>query len=221
MINNHIVNSEIENNKINPAETVDLIVKSSIVLISSYFESFMRDVGKEFVMRVENKYNSFEKVPPKLQKFHKNGIRWMNSRLKLYGETDQRTIIMNYASPYYCSENYKLISQMYGDCRSNPSQESIKDALNDMGLNINDIINKDKENKLQGDWLNIFNQNRNKIAHNSKSSIDTTLNDVKEYLEKFKILSKLIYESIDDSEYIRGRSPLGLITAARTCSRSG
>lgn len=174
-------------------DTANAMIDASLVLLSAFFEGYLRDLGREFADEISKKDILFNDLPMKVQETHIwHTPTWINRTKPPLLRGDIEDVARRYGSPFgRIDGRYELVSECYGDCLGNPTFVSVNEAFNRMGIGITKAAKRSgliTVNSFEN-WLKGFSELRNRIAHGSYGMGPTPLGDARKYVDDFRTLA--------------------------------
>jgi len=189
----------IKNGKIKLPDRLDIInqlTDASIILVSAYFENFLREIGSEFAKEIQGIVPNFYSLPIEIQDTHVDYIpHWIQRTRPSLDRSEKEEVARRYGSPFPSGLNYELIGESFGDCLANPNCETVNDMFKlRMGIKITQkaSINSNVIIAQYSGWLKTFNDIRNAIAHGDPTRSPVAPSDVRYYVSNFSILSNFM-----------------------------
>ncbi|MDA3835418.1 MAG: HEPN domain-containing protein [Spirochaetales bacterium] len=169
---------------------------ATIVLQSGYFESYLKDVIKELIEKINGLRKPILEIPNKVIRQHYSGgvdaLSWACKLDKKHGTTSYSKDL----SKKLCSLDqaaYQLAWESFANTKSNPNSLTVSNLLS--GVDISsawDEIHKINTSKRLDSFLNSFIEKRNICAHTGKHQSPPTGVELLDYSNDFKSLASCI-----------------------------
>jgi competence ComEA-like helix-hairpin-helix protein len=165
---------------------------SCTVILSGFFESFLRDLAEACVTEFASRGVPFNALPSRLQHTHfVQGGRLLGEKTRELGRVawiagDHFDIVRRLASPADNPKNYVLLWEAYAGTRGNPGPKAIEDILVSLGVS---QCRKRLDQALGGNYpskslaLSSFIAVRNECAHTGTASNVPTPADLRSYCD--------------------------------------
>ena len=171
---------------------------ASVVLLSGYFESFLKDIVAEFVGQLNLLRKPLTSLPyeMRIKHFDSGGraLSWASKQdKKLQGSAHSENLAIRLAS-LSDPANYEFAWEAFADTRANPGPEVVKDILSGLQIQkswgeINSLVTK--HGQLQT-FLTAFIEMRNVCAHTGHHTSPPTGAMIADFTVKFKALAECI-----------------------------
>jgi hypothetical protein len=171
---------------------------ASVVLLSGYFESYLKDLVKEYIGRINSLAKPLSIIPYSMQRKHYSGgaeaLVWASKKDK-----ELQTLVMSQdlTSRLASLSNvsgYILAWEAFANTNSNPGTETVANLLS--GLEIEKgwkaIHDLSSQHGLLDTFLNGFIKLRNVCAHTGRHNTPPSGVDLLDYIEKFRKLAECI-----------------------------
>ena len=169
-----------------------------IVLISGYFESFLKDAIKEYIEKINALCKPLSDIPFSMQSKHYSGgaeaLIWaakIDKNLKTTAIShDLARRLASLINPAGCI----LAWEAFANTKSNPGSETVANLLSGLEIpkawtEINDL---QKQHGRLDTFLTSFIQMRNVCAHTGRHNTPPSGGDIEGYIEKFRALSECL-----------------------------
>jgi len=187
---------------------------SCTVIVSGFFESFLKDTAEGFISIVSQRRLPFTGLPPRVQSRHFEGGGWiLGEKAKgqaLWTSADQLDIAKRLASPAVNAGRYTLLWEAYADTRGNPGPNVVKDFL--VGLGVEQAGQK-LDRALNGTWaatslaLRSFIDIRNECAHTGYALTVPTTGDLRRYADLIHEIATAVVSILESR---LGEHPFGV-----------
>lgn len=174
-----------------------------VVLLSGYFESYLKESMQAFIQSVNKLEKPFAKLPDEIQytHFYKGGqILQQTTKNKSANNKKQSENIAVRLASVSNFIGYELVWEAFADMKSNPGPEVIKDAIKNIG--VKDAwgkIHQIESHKGQLDiFLKSFVEKRNECAHTGRLPSAPTRSELIEYGENLIAISNAIRKILTD-----------------------
>ncbi|WP_147466164.1 MAE_28990/MAE_18760 family HEPN-like nuclease [Pseudomonas syringae] len=170
---------------------------SIIVLLSGYFESYLKDIIKEYIESINNLNKPLTTIPLSMQLKHYSGgaeaLIWASKTdKKLKSTSISQDLTRRLGS--LDKSRYYLAWESFANTKSNPGTDTISTLLSGLEIDkgwglINDL------NKSHGRldmFLTSFMEMRNVCAHTGRHQTPPSGADLINYIEKFRALGECI-----------------------------
>ncbi|MBI6571446.1 hypothetical protein EIG75_22765 [Pseudomonas syringae] len=170
---------------------------SIIVLLSGYFESYLKDIIKEYIESINNLNKPLTAIPLSMQLKHYSGgaeaLIWASKTdKKLKSTSISQDLTRRLGS--LDKSRYYLAWESFANTKSNPGTDTISTLLSGLEIDkgwglINDL------NKSHGRldmFLTSFMEMRNVCAHTGRHQTPPSGADLINYIEKFRTLGECI-----------------------------
>lgn len=170
---------------------------SIIVLLSGYFESYLKDIIKEYIESINNLNKPLAAIPLSMQLKHYSGgaeaLIWASKTdKKLKSTSISQDLTRRLGS--LDKSRYYLAWESFANTKSNPGTDTISTLLSGLEIDkgwglINDL------NKSHGRldmFLTSFMEMRNVCAHTGRHQTPPSGADLINYIEKFRALGECI-----------------------------
>jgi RiboL-PSP-HEPN len=113
------------------------IICGSVVVTSGYFESFLSDLVKSYVMALNLKQFSFNGLPDKIQKTHyQDGAKFLLRIIQNQapGHSTTREDVLRRLNTVLGPRPYELVWEAFANTHSNPGVETLESILKRCGI---------------------------------------------------------------------------------------
>lgn len=160
----------------------------SVVLLSGYFEAFIRDCMQNFIGYVNALHKPVLTLPDKMRFTHfENGAKALSAETRKARKSNDTSLCEDLAvrlASFKIPTNYTLVWEAFAQTKANPGPDVIKELLNCVGVT-------DPWRKLIGSmppglvdielFLTSFVEMRNECAHSGTTTSPPTPPDLKQY----------------------------------------
>lgn len=186
-------------------QATDAIRSGCVVLLCSYFETFVKDTVKAFVRDVNALGRKFEDLPDKIKYTHfERGGRYLEKASRNDKKNGNTSLCDDLATRLYSTTkgtNYTLVWEAFADTRSNPRPSVVGEIL---GLfDIDKPWKKiDQKTGGKGDILNTFLDTfiemRNVCAHTGSNAQPPTSQGIRDDIDNILVISQAIVEVLEE-----------------------
>lgn len=171
---------------------------ATVVLISGYFESFLKDIVSEYIAKLNALNKPLASIPYEMRmKNFTGGSEALTLAAKLdkkQKSTSKSDDLVRRLASISNPTSYELVWEAFADTKSNPGPDIVKNILKGVDAEhsweeINKLVTKHGDLNL---FLTAFIEIRNACAHTGRHSNPPTGQMLAEYVEKFKLLSECI-----------------------------
>jgi hypothetical protein len=171
---------------------------ATVVLISGYFENFLKNLVKEYIEAINGLGKPLSDIPFDMRLKHFSGgadaLVWTSKEDKLLKTTLISQDLSRRLASLSQPSGYILAWEAFANTKSNPGTETVKTILSGLEVEkawteINDL------QKLHGrldTFLTSFIKMRNVCAHTGRHSTPPSGVDIVEYVDKFRALAECI-----------------------------
>ncbi|MFK4135299.1 HEPN domain-containing protein [Pseudomonas luteola] len=168
---------------------------ASVVLLSGYFENFLKDIVKEFIEKVNSLSKPISEIPlDMIQKHYAGGSDALAWAVKLDKKVKSNIYSQDLTARLGSlgnSSGYTLAWESFANTRSNPSPDIVKDILQGLEIKkvwpeINDLY---KSHGSLNSFLTSFIEMRNECAHTGRNTTPPSGMDIADYVDKFIALA--------------------------------
>lgn len=186
-------------------QATDSIRSGCVVLVCSYFETFLKDVIKAFIRDVNGLGKKFEDLPAKMQyaHFRRGGI--CLDKASRQDKKNGNTALCNDLATRLHSVTqggaYTLVWEAFADTKSNPSSQVIAELL---GLFEITEPWRAIDTKAAGrgqilkTFLDTFIETRNVCAHTGSNALPPSSQDIREDVDSILLLGQSVVEVLED-----------------------
>jgi hypothetical protein len=170
---------------------------SVIVLLSGYFESYLKNVVKDYIEAINNLNKPINQIPATMRLKHYSGgadalVNASKKDKKLKSTNISEDLTRRLGS--LDQPKYHLAWESFANTKSNPGTETVTTLLS--GLEIekawNSIDDLNKSHGRLGIFLTTFIEMRNVCAHTGRHHTPPSGADLIDYIRKFKSLAECI-----------------------------
>jgi hypothetical protein len=187
-------------------EMHETIQCATTVIVSGFFESFLKDVAEAFISVVTAKGIPFLKLPPKIQKTHfEDGGAMVARKARNRGETAWIMCtthdLARRLGSVVTSVTYEIVWEAFADTKANPGPENIRCFMQRFGIAKvwPKLASKAKVSEsLLITNLESYIRVRNECAHSGSALNIPTPNDVRDYCDQIDRLANAIVEVLED-----------------------
>jgi hypothetical protein len=176
----------------------------SVVLLSGYLESFLKDCMCSFITHLNGLGIPLTKLPKKMKYIHfENGARALSKQIKRDKKSGDMTHCEDLAArlaSVSSATGYQLAWEAFADTRANPGPEVIKDIINSVGIDSPWEKLKAASPPNLGDlelFLMSFIEMRNECAHSGYTTSPPTASDLIGYGESMDGIGKAIVNVLE------------------------
>jgi RiboL-PSP-HEPN len=179
------------------------------VLLSGYFETFLKNLAEAFVIALYGQGTPFLQLPNKIQKHHfLAGASLIVDKLKNRGTSRWITathedIALRLSSVCDPTLTYELVWEAFANTRSNPGPDVVKEFLLNFGVeNVSDKFNQFANPGWA--WNNCsaqlasFMAVRHECAHTGSSSTSFVPTNIQSYCDLIENISETIVKLLDN-----------------------
>ena len=163
----------------------EAIVCGSVVLLSGYFENFLKDCMRSFIDGVNGMRKPLSKLPAKMHRIHfEKGARALAKQIKedwKSGDTSKTQDLADLLASLAAIQGYRLVWEAFADTRSNPGPDVVEEFLRSVG--VQDPWGKLRSETIPGKvdlavFLTSFIEVRNDCAHTGGANSKTVASDL-------------------------------------------
>lgn len=178
--------------------TTNAISCACVVLLSGYFESYLRQLINEYIDNINSLGKPLSKLPYSMRALHYSGganaLQWAAKRdkeLKVHTISQEFTErLASLGSPI----GYKLAWESFANTKSNPGPDTVKALL--AGLEVKGawtaISDLSTQHGSLETFLTSFMKLRNICAHTGGHATPPTGADILDYVDRFKCLAECL-----------------------------
>lgn len=171
---------------------------ASIVLLSGYFESYLKNTVKEYIEGINLLGKPVALIPHKMQVRHYMGgaeaLLSASKKDKGLNTTFMSQDLTRRLGSLHNSVGYELAWESFANTKSNPSTETVATIL--AGLEVEkawiEINGLQKEHGRLDTFLESFIKMRNVCAHTGGHHTPPSSSDIVGYIERFRVLAACI-----------------------------
>lgn len=175
---------------------------ASVVLLSGYFESYLKDLIREYIEGINGLAKPLSAIPNNMQCKHYSGgaeaLAWASKRDKELQTLVMSQDLSNRLASLSSVSGYVLAWEAFANTKSNPGTDTIASLLS--GLEIEKgwttIHDLSTEYGRLDAFLTAFMKLRNVCAHTGRHNNPPTGADLLDYIDKFRRLSECIEMTI-------------------------
>ena len=186
-------------------QATDAIRSGCVVLLCSYFESFIKDVVKAFIRDVNGLGRKFDDLPVKMRYAH---FERGGQHLKRASQDDRRngnTALCDDLSRRIYSvtqgANYTLVWEAFADTKSNPRPEAISEILG-----LFEIKHPWKaiggktggKDEILKTFLSTFIEMRNVCAHTGSNAQPPSSQEIREDIDNILLIGQAIVDVLEE-----------------------
>lgn len=187
---------------------------SAVVLLTGYFEAFLKDVVKGFIDGVSNGSKDFGTLPPEIQHTHfESGGRVLteiskarrNSGFTPLGTVTREDVVERLFSPAFSptAKTYVILWEAFADTRANPGPNVVRDIAKGLGIgNVWPTIAAKSGSGHSDSTLSTTLQNlvlvRNSCAHTGTVSPIPSTADVLTYIDTLNWIALGFVQTLED-----------------------
>lgn len=178
-------------------ESTNAVSCSVIVLLSGYFESYLKNIIKEYIEAINNLNKPISIIPVSMRlKHYAGGAEALVSASKKDKKLNSTSISEDLTRRLGSldQQKYYLAWESFANTKSNPGTETVTTLLS--GLEIDKVWNSIGDlNKSHGRlemFLSSFIEMRNVCAHTGRHQTPPSGADLVDYVDKFKSLAECI-----------------------------
>ena len=169
-----------------------------IVLLSGYFESFLKDITKEYIEAINSLSKPLIEIPLNMQFKHYSGgaeaLSWASKKDKNLRSTLISQDLTRRLGSLDQAVGYTLAWEAFANTKSNPGSDTVASLLSGLEVekawvSINDLH---KEYGRLDTFLISFIEMRNICAHTGRHSTPPSGADITDYVNKFRALAECI-----------------------------
>lgn len=176
----------------------------TVVIMSGYFESFLADIAKAFIINLCNAQIPFNSLPVKIQTTHfTDGSRFLHdiTRNRLRWHTSTKEDVLRRLNTVLTVTPYELLWEAFADTNSNPGVQTVEEILKKCGLSDVWVLLKSKSNvepEVQKLKLEAFVSLRNECAHTGTATTIPSPQKILETCDDLELLSNAMVEILND-----------------------
>lgn len=171
---------------------------ATVVLISGYFESFLKDIANQTISGLNALHKPATSFPAAMKIKHfqsgAKALKWALKEDKKANSTSTSDDLMRRLGSLSNGTNCELAWEAFGDTNSNPGPDVVKDILS--GLQVveawSEINGLSTAHGQLNTFLETFIRIRNVCAHTGSHSSPPTGQHLLEYTEKFRVIAECI-----------------------------
>jgi hypothetical protein len=186
-------------------QATDVIRSGCVVLLCSYFETFVKDLVKAFIREVNNLGRDFGDLPAKMRYAHFERGGQCLAKASRDDRRNGNTILCDdLASRIYSVTlglNYTLVWEAFADTKANPRPEVLSEIL---GLFEIDNVWKKIDRRARGrgeilkTFLETFIETRNVIAHTGSGAQPPTSQELRDNIDNITAIAHAIVDVLED-----------------------
>jgi hypothetical protein len=171
---------------------------SSIVLLSGYFESYLKDITREYIGSINNLNKPLSNIPLKMRLKHYSGgaeaLTWASKKDKSLKSTSMSEDLTRRLGSLDQTLGYSLAWESFANTKSNPGTETVSTLLAGLEIekawtSINDL---DRTHGPLDLFLTSFIAMRNVCAHTGRHNTPPSGFDILGYVDKFRSIASCI-----------------------------
>ncbi len=171
---------------------------ASVVLLSGYFESYLKGIVEEYIKKVNQLGQPISSIPQNMRHKHYSGgvdaLLWATKRDKKLKSTSFSEDLTRRLGSLQNNTGYELAWESFANTKSNPGTETVSDILNGLEVEktwneINGLVNQ--HGRLDT-FLSSFIEMRNVCAHTGLHQTPPTAADIFGYVDRFKVVAECI-----------------------------
>lgn len=171
---------------------------ASIVLLSGYFENFLKDVAKEYIENINCLSKPLSEIPFSMRLKHYSGgaeaLAWASKKDKNLRTTAKSEDLTRRLGSLDQPIGYVLAWEAFANTKSNPGTDTVSTLLSGLEVEkawaeINDL---QKEHGRLDTFLTSFIEMRNVCAHTGRHHTPPSGADIIGYVERFRALALCI-----------------------------
>lgn len=171
---------------------------ASIVLLSGYFESYLKDIVREYIEQINALGKPISLIPFDMQAKHYAGgaeaLLWASKRDKNLKSTSISQDLTRRLGSLHNQTGYELAWEAFANTKSNPGTDTVNKIL--AGLEIkktwDEINTLSKEHGRLDTFLASFIEMRNVCAHTGRHNTPPSAFELLGYVERFRALAECI-----------------------------
>lgn len=171
---------------------------STIVLLSGYFESYLKDIVQEYIKEINGLNKPISSIPYEMQSRHYSGgaeaLIWASKRDKNLQTTSISQDLSRRLGSLHNNTGYELAWEAFANTKSNPGTETVRSILT--GLEIkktwDEINDLQKQYGRLDTFLGSFIEMRNVCAHTGRHHTPPSAGDIAGYVERFRAMAECI-----------------------------
>lgn len=171
---------------------------ASIVLLSGYFESYLKDTVREYISEINNLGKPIALIPYGMKVKHYAGgaeaLLWASKKDKNLKTTSMSLDLTRRLGSLHNDVGYELAWESFANTKSNPGKDTVHAIL--VGLEVEkawaEINGLKKQHGRLDTFLESFIQMRNVCAHTGRHHTPPTASDIAGYVECFRALAECI-----------------------------
>lgn len=171
---------------------------ASIVLLSGYFESYLKDTVREYIGELNLLGKPIELIPYGMQVRHYAGgaeaLLWASKKDKNLKTTSISQDLTRRLGSLHNSVGYELAWESFANTKSNPGTDTVNAIL--AGLEVEkawtEINGLQKQHGRLDTFLGSFIEMRNVCAHTGRHHTPPSAGDIAGYVERFRALAECI-----------------------------
>lgn len=185
---------------IRPSElpVTNAISCASIVLLSGYFESYLKNIVREYIGEINSLGKPITLIPYGMQVRHYAGgadaLLWASKKDKNLRTTLMSQDLTRRLGSLHNSLGYELAWEAFANTKSNPSTDTVKTIL--AGLEVDktwvEINGLQQQHGRLDTFLESFIEMRNVCAHTGRHHTPPSAADISGYVERFRALAECI-----------------------------
>lgn len=190
---------------LNLRQATDSIRSGCVVLICSYFETFLKDVIKSFIHDVNRLGRKFEDLPGKMQHAHfERGGACLEKASRQDRKNGNTALCNDLATRLHSVTRggaYTLVWEAFADTRSSPRSEVISELLKRFEIR-DPWTSIDAKSGGKGEilklFLDTFIETRNVCAHTGSNAQPPSSQDIRQDVDSLLLLAQSVVEVLED-----------------------
>lgn len=171
---------------------------ASIVLLSGYFENYLKNIVREYIAEINTLGRPIALIPFDMQVKHYAGgaeaLLWASKKDKNLKTTSISQDLTRRLGSLHNTTGYELAWEAFANTKSNPGTETVNNIL--AGLEIkktwDEINGLKKQHGRLDTFLASFIEMRNVCAHTGRHHTPPSAGDISGYVERFRGLAECI-----------------------------
>lgn len=178
--------------------TTNAISCGVVVLLSGYFESFLKDIVEDFIGELNSLNKPLVSIPYEMRHKHfasgAQALTWASKKDKKSNQTTNSEDLARRLASLANPLNYELAWEAFADTKSNPGPDVVSGMLKGLGIEkawpeINGLVTE--HGQLQT-FLGTFIEMRNTCAHTGQHANPPTGQIIYDYTLKFRALAECV-----------------------------
>jgi hypothetical protein len=180
--------------KVDMAQATWAVRCGAVVLLSGYFESFLRECMSAFIRDLNALNKPISKLPAKIRYTHfENGARALERLVKTEKQAAGVTVkcedLASRLASVRSANGYTLVAEAFTETKANPGPRVVADLLRAIGVENPWKHLRAAAPKALGDielFLTTFIELRNECAHSGSTTSPPTASDLDQYCKNFE-----------------------------------